>query len=126
MVYAEAVVEQLLHLLVARGADVAAVDLELRVVSRVECVNLALLHRHLAQPLCCLDSLLAGMDEHHDLVPLAHHLDDLVEDDLIHVARLRKAARLALDTDEVLLERHGAERAVEEEQSLVAVDAGVS
>lgn len=66
------------------------------------------------------------MNKHHDLVPLAHHLDDLVEDDLIHVARLRKAARLALDTDEVLLERHGAERAVEEEQSLVAVDAGVS
>lgn len=119
----ETVIEQLLHLAVARGANVAAVQLELGVVVVVEQVNRALLHGHFFQTLRSLDCLLARVNEDHDLVALAHELESLVEHNLFHITRLGSTARLALDTDKVLLEGDGTEGGIEEEQALVTVDA---
>lgn len=104
MMDTEAIVKELLHLLVSARTDIAAVELEFWVFMVIEGVKRTLLLRHLLQLLSRFDSLLAGVHEHHDLMAFRDELQDLVEDDLLHIAYLRRRSWFTLDSDKVLLQ----------------------
>lgn len=125
---AEPAVGEILHLTVAARSQIAleALQLAVRVLRRrrVDQVEDTLLDRLLAQHLRRLDRVFTSVDKDHALMSGFDELGDLVEGGVVEVRPRLRAARLALDAEEVLLERDGTERRVEEEEAGVPVYAG--
>lgn len=123
----EARVGEILHFSVPARGEIALEALQFAVRlfarDRVDQVENPLGGGLLAEHLRRLDRLLPGVDKHHALMAGLDELGDLVERGVVEVGARLRAARFALDTDKVLLERDGSERRVEEEEAGVAVDA---
>ncbi len=122
MVDAQALGHQVPDLAGLGRSDVLHGRLELVVVARVKetdtCVVGGLLIQHLRGGL----GVTPGVDKDHDLVVLFQHLAHLLKGDLVDVVPGLFAVRLALDADEVLLERDRAEGSVKVEQAGFPVD----
>lgn len=121
--YTKPRLKQILHLLIPTRRDVPPILVVFRMFNVLKERRYPFIQRHLLQLRRRLDSLLAGMDEHHDLVSLLDELRHLVKDDAVHVLGLTLRSRLTLDTEEVLFERDRTERGVKEEETLISVDA---
>lgn len=121
MVDTEASVEKLLHLPIARRADFLAVSCEARMTRGIEVFVDAFGQRHLSKLLRRADSLLARMNEDHDLVTVTDEISNLVKDNLLHVPHLCHRAGFTADSNEVLLERDGTERRVKVKEAFVAI-----
>lgn len=129
MVDAETAVGKILHLAVAARAEIAleALQLAVRVLrrGRVDQVEDAFLDRLLAEHLRRLDRVFTSVDKDHALMSGFDEFGDLVEGGVVEVRPRLRAAGLALDAKEMLLERDGTERRVEEEETGVPVHAAV-
>ncbi len=126
---AETAVREIFHLTVAARGEIAleALQLAVRVLRRcrVDQVEDTFLGRLLAQHLRRFDRIFASVDKDHALMSGFDELGDLVEGGVVEVRPGLRAARLALDAEEMLLEWNGTERRVEEEEAGVPVHAAV-
>ena len=123
MMYTKATVEQLLHLLIARLANIPAEKIELGMLLAAKLVEQPVRLRRLLERFRRAHGLLARVHEDHHLVALAHELGDLLECHFVEVALRGRAVWLAFDADEVLLEGHGPEGGVEVEEAAIRVHA---
>ncbi|KAK1857247.1 hypothetical protein CCHR01_00028 [Colletotrichum chrysophilum] len=89
---------------------------------RVEEIDAKVFHGLLVQHLGRDHGVSPRVHKHHDLVVPLEHVSDLFEGDLVQVLLGLLRAGLALDADEVLLQRHGAEGGVKVKETLVPVD----
>ena len=122
MVYPEAVIEQLLHLLVSRHAYVTFEQRKRGMLLATELIQKSIYHRSLLERERSLDCLLARMDEHHHLVSGAHHLGDFLECHAVQVSAGLRTVGLAAYANEMLFQWYGTEGRVEVEKARVAVD----
>jgi len=74
MVYSEARIKELLHLLVLGHSNVSSEERKLGIVGTREKIDVSFLCRCLFQSKCSFDGFLSSMDEHHDLVAFANQL----------------------------------------------------
>lgn len=115
--------EELLQLSVPRGRDLALEQVHPWVLGRVEEIKYPFRLRLFSKCFRGLDGLLPCVHEDHHLMALSNELCDLFEGGIVEIASALLATRLSFDADEVLLQRHRAKRAVEEEKALHTVDA---
>ena len=88
-----------------------------RMLCRVKKVGTRVLNGLLVEPPRSLDSVFSRVNKDHDLMTSLKHLLDLLEGDLLQVLSRLHGTGLAFRTEEVLLERDGAEGSIEVEQA---------
>jgi len=86
MVYSEARIKELLHLLVLGHSNVPSEEGELGVVGTREEFNISFLCCRFLQSTCGFNSFLSSMDEHHDLVIFANQLQNTLINHAVEIS----------------------------------------